>query len=91
LEIHPEISASRQKRQERNLWQRRFWEHLIRDERDFVIHCDYIHYNPVRHKLCHIPQDWQFSTIHRFISQGIYPPNWGKSKIPEMPNTIWDI
>ncbi|BCL33740.1 REP-associated tyrosine transposase [Nostoc sp. MS1] len=91
LEIHTEISASRQKRQERNLWQRRFWEHLIRDERDFVIHCDYIHYNPVRHKLCQIPQDWQFSTIHRFISQGIYPLKWGKSEVPEMPNTIWDI
>lgn len=72
LGIHAAISISRQKRQERNLWQRRFWEHLIRDERDFVKHCDYIHYNPVRHQLCQVPQDWQFSSIHRFMAQGFW-------------------
>ena len=77
IAVEENISASRCKRQEGNLWQRRFWEHLIRDEQDFAQHCDYIHYNPVKHKLCKLPQDWQFSTIHRFISQGIYPPNWG--------------
>jgi putative transposase len=91
LEIYADISPSRQKRQERNLWQRRFWEHLIRDDRDFANHCDYIHYNPVRHQLCQSPQEWQFSTIHRFITQGVYPPNWGMSEIPEMFNSIWDI
>ncbi len=71
------LSASRQKRQEGNLWQRRFWEHLIRDEDDFAQHCDYIHYNPVKHGLCEQATDWQFSSIHRFIQQGIYPHNWG--------------
>ena len=91
LGINTDISTSRQKRKERNLWQRRFWEHLIRDERDFAKHCDYIHYNPVRHQLCPIPQDWQFSTIHRFIAQGIYPPNWGMTETPEMPDSIWDM
>ena len=88
LGIARDISASRQKRKERNLWQRRFWEHLIRDERDFAQHCDYIHYNPVRHGLCKTPQDWQFSSIHRFIAQEIYPPNWGLDKMPEIPNDI---
>jgi putative transposase len=72
-----EVSTSRTKRKERNLWQRRFWEHVIRDETDFAQHCDYIHYNPVRHQLCQTPTAWQFSSVHRFIDQGIYPPNWG--------------
>jgi putative transposase len=55
LEVNRDISQSREKRGESNLWQRRFWEHLIRDEKDFAIHCDYIHGNPVRHGLCENP------------------------------------
>ncbi|NEP85190.1 MAG: transposase [Okeania sp. SIO3B3] len=90
LAINREISLSRQKRRESNLWQRRFWEHLIRDEQDFANHCDYIHYNPVRHGLCINPQDWQFSSIHRFIAQGIYPANWGRDESPEIPQGIGD-
>ncbi|MDZ8228309.1 hypothetical protein [Nostoc sp. ChiVER01] len=54
------------------------------------MHCDYIHYNPVRHQLCQVPQDWQFSSTHRFMAQGFYPPNWGMNDITEMPNSIWD-
>jgi putative transposase len=71
------VCASRQKRGERNLWQRRFWEHLIRDEEDFARHCDYIHYNPVAHGLCQVPQHWQFSSLHRLIAAGVYAPDWG--------------
>jgi len=67
-----------------------FWEHLIRDERDFAQHCDYIHHNPVRHGLCENPQDWQFSSIHRFIAQGIYPTDWGSEIRIEKPKGIWD-
>lgn len=70
-------TASRQKRQEGNLWQRRFWEHWIRDEADFAQHCDYIHYNPVRHGWCDRPIDWQYSSFHRFVTDGIYPMDWG--------------
>ncbi len=81
LGLNLEVSASRTKRKERNLWQRRFWEHLIRDEADFAQHCDYIHYNPVRHDLCQVPQAWQFSSVHRFIAQGVYPLNWGHQPI----------
>jgi putative transposase len=80
LEIDRSISLSRQKRGESNLWQRRFWEHLIRDEQDFANHCDYIHYNPTRHGFCQSPQDWPYSSIHRFIQQGIYPHDWGRDK-----------
>lgn len=71
LGIDAAISQSRQQRKERNLWQRRFWEHLIRDEQDYAQHCDYIHYNPVRHGLCTKAQEWKFSSMHRFISEGI--------------------
>jgi putative transposase len=73
LEIDLGISESRIARKESNLWKRRFWEHLIRDEADFANHCDYIHHNPVRHGLCDRPQEWSFSSIHRFIRSGTYP------------------
>ncbi len=56
----------------------------LRDERDFGKRCDYSHYNPVRHQLCSISQDWQFSTIHRLIAQRVYPPNWGMLEISEI-------
>ncbi len=85
LGVDREVSLSRQKRGERNLWQRRFWEHLIRDENDFAMHCDYIHDNPARHGFCENPQDWQYSSIHRFIAQGIYPKDWGSGIHKEKP------
>lgn len=91
LGLNGTVTASRQKRQEGNLWQRRFWEHLIRDEADFTNHCDYIHYNPVRHGLCCTPQEWKFSSIHRLIVQGIYPLDWGRNKSLEVPMRIWDV
>ena len=84
------VSLSRQKRQEQNLWQRRFWEHLIRDERDYALHCDYIHNNPVKHGLCLKPQDWPFSSVHRFIAQGLYPSDWGVIGTPIIPDNIGD-
>lgn len=73
------IYASRQKHRESNIWQRRFWEHYIRDQDDFNKHCDYIHLNPVKHGLVTDPRKWGYSTIHRFIERGIYPENWGSS------------
>lgn len=90
LGINRDVSLSRQKRGESHLWQRRFWEHLIRNERDFALHCDYIHDNPVRHGLCKNPQDWPYSSIHRFIAQGIYPADWGKGERKEKPSGCWD-
>ena len=73
----PVVSASRQHKKEQAIWQRRFWEHRIRDERDFVQHIDYIHYNPVKHGMVSRPADWPFSSIHRYIRQGILPMDWG--------------
>jgi putative transposase len=54
------------------LWQRRFWEHQIRDERDLARHIDYIHYNPVKHGLVTTVDDWPWSTYHRFVRDGFY-------------------
>jgi putative transposase len=88
LALEYPISKSRQKRQESNLWQRRFWEHLIRDDEDFQAHCNYIHYNPVKHGLCDSPKDWQFSSFHRFVKQGIYPEDWGVNQVPNIPRSI---
>jgi len=61
------------------IWQRRYWEHLIRDEEDFIRHIEYIHYNPVKHGYVLKPIDWPFSSIHRDIHAGIVPPNWGNN------------
>jgi len=63
-------TLSRTKERRRGVWQRRFWEHCIRDEDDLVKHIHYIHYNPVKHKLVDRPGDWQWSTFHRYKTAG---------------------
>ena len=69
-------SRSRQRHGERGLWQRRFWEHLIRDEQDLHRHIDYIHYNPVKHGYVHSPKDWSYSSFHWFVEEGVLDENW---------------
>jgi putative transposase len=59
------------------LWQRRFWEHTIRDDGDFERCADYIHFNPVKHRLASSPVAWPFSSLHRFIRVGLLAPDWG--------------
>jgi putative transposase len=58
------------------LWQRRFWEHTIRDDRDFEHHVDYIHFNPVKHGLVPRVVDWPHSSFHRYVRHGILPADW---------------
>ena len=70
-------SESQQRHRRRGVWQRRFWEHTIRDERDLERHLDYIHYNPVKHGLISRAVDWRWSSIHRFVRGGQYPEDWG--------------
>ncbi len=65
---------------EQAVWQRRYWEHQIRDENDFIRHVEYIHYNPVKHGLSKSPKLWPHSTFHRYVNQGIYPVDWGVDK-----------
>ena len=63
------IRESRLRKRERGIWQRRYWEHLIRDQEDFNHHLDYIHINPVKHGLVTAPKDWPYSTFHRWVQQ----------------------
>jgi putative transposase len=70
------LSDVRKRRGERGIWQRRYWEHLIRDERDFQAHMDYVHINPLKHGLVKRVADWPYSTFHRLVEMGIYPFDW---------------
>ena len=83
----PAVFGSRQRQGEQAIWQRRFWEHRIRDETDFAHHVNYIHYNPVKHGLVNRPVDWPYSSIHRAIRQGIMPADWGGDSI-DIPDSI---
>lgn len=71
------VSESRASKRERGVWQRRYWEHLIRDEVDFERHVDYIHFNPVKHGHAVHPAAWPHSSIHAYIRAGVLPPDWG--------------
>jgi putative transposase len=71
------ISASRMRKRERGLWQRRFWAHLITDQKDFNQHVDYIHWNPVKHGWVKQVADWPYSSFHHYVKLGIYPLSWG--------------
>jgi putative transposase len=71
------VSFSRQKHRESDVWQRRFWEHTIRDESDFYSHVHYIHFNPVKHGLVNCPHQWLYSSFHRWVDQEFYDKNWG--------------
>jgi putative transposase len=71
-------------RGERGIWQRRYWEHTIRDERDFAAHMDYTHFNPVKHGLVEHPADWPYSSFRRCVDGGLYPDGWrGGSDEPQ--------
>ncbi len=71
------IRPSRIMKGERGIWQRRYWEHTIRDEIDLRRCLDYIHFKPVKHGYVHKVSDWPYSTFHHHIEKGVYPPDWG--------------
>lgn len=71
------MDAAVNARGEKQVWQRRFWEHLIRDEEDWRRHMDYVHYNPVKHGYVKRPVDWRFGTFRRAVEKGWYDENWG--------------
>jgi putative transposase len=69
-------SASRVAKHERGIWQRRFWEHRIRDETDFAAHVDYVHINPVKHGWAKCVRDWPWSSFQRYVRAGVLPIDW---------------
>ena len=69
-------AGSKSRRGEYALWQRRYWEHTIRDDADFERRVNYVHYNPVKHGLVTRVADWPFSSFHRYVAAGILPRDW---------------
>jgi putative transposase len=70
------ISPSRMRKGERGIWQRRYWEHAIRNEEDWHRHADYIHHNPVKHGYVKQAAEWEYSTFRRFVKRGMYTKDW---------------
>ncbi|MFN3789777.1 REP-associated tyrosine transposase [Massilia sp.] len=71
------LSTSRRRQREASIWQRRFWEHQIRDEIDMERHVDYIHFNPVKHGFVNAASKWPYSTFARYVRDGVYEQDWG--------------
>ncbi len=85
----PERSVSKIRRGEAGIWQRRFWEHRIRDASDLSRHVDYIHFNPVKHGLVEHVVDWPFSSFHRYVTTGSLPANWGGGGLGDLLVDRW--
>ena len=79
-QYHGEMTTSRENKKEQALWQRRFWEHSIKNEKDLLNHIEYIHYNPVKHGLVQFPSEWKYSSFHRYVKDGIYARDWGEKE-----------
>jgi putative transposase len=84
VETGEHLSASRARKRERGIWQRRFWEHVIRDEEDFSRHVDYIHYNPVKHGYVKSVAEWPYSSFHRHVEWGVYPADWAGAGVADL-------
>ena len=75
------LTQTRKRKNERGIWQRRFWEHTIRDDNDYWHHVNYVHFNPLKHGLVSRIVDWPYSSFHRAVKRGIYTNNWCGEKI----------
>jgi len=75
--VEQSVTDAQRQRNEHGVWQRRYWEHTVKDEDDLDRHFDYIHYNPVKHGHVECPQDWPYSSFHRWVKRGVYDINWG--------------
>jgi len=75
------LSEVRRRRGERGIWQRRYWEHLIRDDADYLAHMNYVHVNPLKHGLVDRVLDWPFSTFHGLVKAGVYPSDWAGENV----------
>lgn len=79
-----QVTASQKRRGHRGIWQRRYHEHVIRDESDLERHFDYIHFNPVKHRYVTRVKDWLWSSFHRHMTSGHYSENWGSGPLPHL-------
>ena len=76
LPVTERRSQTRLRHGERGIWQRHYWEHLIRDEQDYRRHMDYVHINPLKHGHVTRVADWPYSTFHRYVASGVYRQDW---------------
>ncbi len=83
---HGAIRPSRRRRREKGVWQRRFWEHCIRNEQDWSRHMDYIHFNPVKHGYVDAVGAWPYSSFRRLAKAGWYPEDWGRCEPESISN-----
>ena len=75
-------------KREKKIWQNRFWEHTIRDDRDYDAHIDYIHFNPVQHGYVKAAADWPYSSFKSFVDREIYTIDWGSDVPPPKPKWV---
>jgi len=80
----PEVLA----REGRGVWQKRFWEHTIRDDRDYCAHMDYVHFNPVKHGLVAHPAEWPYSTFLKCVALGFYDSAWTSPDQTHSPSAM---
>ena len=84
------LSPGQRRHRRRGVWQERFWEHQIRSAKDFRLHLDYIHANPVKHGLVESPADWPHSSFHRYVEAGRYETDWcGQTDLPGNIEYVW--
>jgi putative transposase len=76
------------RRGDRGVWQSRFWEHTIRDERNYAVHMDYTHFNPVKHGFADHPAAWPYSSFRRCVARGIYPADWAKPEARKVDTAV---
>ena len=90
--IPPKAPPVKNTARRKHIWQRRFWEHTIRDDKDMQAHVDYIHFNPVRHGLVSRVREWPHSSFHRFVRQGLLSADWGGdgTESHNLPSEEWD-
>jgi putative transposase len=86
-----QVTQSQKQHGRRGIWQRRFWEHVVDSEEELAGICDYIHYNPVKHRYVARPTDWAWSSFHRFVAAGEYPIDWGRSEPANLKNWKLDM
>ncbi|MEO2014312.1 MAG: transposase [Fuerstiella sp.] len=86
-----EVTPGQKREGRRGIWQRRYWEHTVRDEEDFERCVDYIHWNPRKHELVRRVSDWPYSSFHRFVTEGQYEAHWGGTAPASIANKkdIW--
>ncbi|HVJ84376.1 MAG TPA: transposase [Caulifigura sp.] len=82
--VEGQTTRAQQREHRRGVWQPRFWEHTVKDEEDYQTRFDYIHFNPVKHGYVQSPYEWEPSSFHRWVEQGVYPRRWASAgtKLP---------